>query len=125
MIEQFPSKTKCQVCNKKPEALGVNCRPGLVICLECDKRNNPFYYRGVLDVNDLNLGDTPPPLFRAVTDVTNTSHKTLGVFITRDEAQQALDDLLEEYHEGMAFEADHHHTALDNRFHSTTKIIEF
>lgn len=68
--------------------------------------------------------NTPPPLYRAVTEVTSTSHKTLGLFTTHGDAEQALHDLLDEYHEGIAFEADHHHTALDNRFWSTVKIIK-
>jgi len=67
---------------------------------------------------------TPPKLYKAVTDVTATSHKTLGIFTTREEAHQALEDLLEEYHEEIAFESDRHHTALHNRFWTSVKIIE-
>lgn len=35
---------RCQVCNKMPRKLGRNCRENLVICWECDRRNNPYYY---------------------------------------------------------------------------------
>lgn len=44
--------TKCQVCNKLPKVLGVNSREGtLIICEECDRRNNPYYYQ-----------ELPPPI---------------------------------------------------------------
>jgi hypothetical protein len=57
-------------------------------------------------------GTTPPPLYRAICD----QGGQLGTFTTIEAAHQALGDLLEEYHESIAFESDRHHHALDERF---------
>ena len=67
---------------------------------------------------------TPPPFYKVLHEKTSTLNQTLGVFNTREEANDYLEDLLEEYHEGMAFEADHHHRALDNRFWTSHKIVK-
>jgi hypothetical protein len=68
--------------------------------------------------------NTPPPLFRAITDITPNSFKCLGLFPFIEDAKQALIDLLDEQHEGIAFEADHYHERLDQMFWATSKVVK-
>lgn len=59
-----------------------------------------------------------PPLYRAVCD----QGLTHGPFTTLDEAKSYLLDVLEEFHESIAFESDRHHIALDERFYSRAYV---
>jgi hypothetical protein len=67
---------------------------------------------------------TPPPFYKVLHEKTSTLNQTLGVFNTREEANDYLEDLLEEYHESMADAEDYHHRALDNRFWTSHKIVK-
>lgn len=62
-----------------------------------------------------------PPLYRAIDD----EGKIIFVTPDMEQAKRALEDLLEEYHESIAFEADHHHHALDARFYQLARVEAF
>lgn len=67
-----------------------------------------------------------PPLYRAYASENHLYHpEQVGVFTTLHEAAEALDAQLDDLHEGIAFEADHHHHALDTRYKQFSFIEEF
>lgn len=67
--------------------------------------------------------NTPPKLYRAIT---SPDFAPSGIpsrtFTTRSEAQEWLEAILDDWHEGIAFESDRHHEALDSRFWSVSKV---
>jgi hypothetical protein len=66
----------------------------------------------------------PPKLFRAIASSGQGERIDLGLFITKAEAQGALDAELDNFHESIAFESDRHHIALDKNFKQYSKIEE-
>jgi hypothetical protein len=63
-------------------------------------------------------------LYKVLHEKTSTLNQTLGIFPFKSEAEEFLHNLIDEYHEEIAFEEDYCHLLLDNRFWSTHKIVE-
>ena len=64
-------------------------------------------------------------LFKVIHTKSSTLNETLGVFSFKSEAEEYLNNLIEEYHEEIGFEEDYYHMALENSFWSTHKIVPF